>query len=86
MIAICQTTERLGKIQRAKSYVDGSSLHNSPIYHQRLIDKHRTRRHEQGIFVHAGNDVHLSGHSDHHEGKRKETLGQVGDDHERGNA
>ena len=46
-IALCQATERLGKIQCAKSYVDGSSLHNSPIYHQRLIDKQRARRYEQ---------------------------------------
>ena len=66
VIAFGQATERLGKIQSAKSYVDGSSLHNSPIYHQRLVDKKSARRHEQGIFVNAGNDVHLPGHSDHH--------------------
>src|SRR6266576_587095 len=45
MIALCQATERLRKIECAKSHVDGSSLHNSPIYHQRLIDKQRACRH-----------------------------------------
>ena len=52
-IAVCQTTECLGKIQCAKSHVDGSSLHNSPIYHQSLIDEQCTCRHEQQVARHC---------------------------------
>src|SRR5262245_53188291 len=55
MIVFCQTAELFGKIECSKSYVDRSSLHNSPVCEQSLIDQQRPGRHEQRIFVHAGN-------------------------------
>src|SRR5262252_5896361 len=58
-IAVRQATERLRKIQCAKSHVHGSSLYHSPICPHRLINKQSTRRHEQCIFMHAG--IALSG-------------------------
>src|SRR5215469_4908785 len=66
MIAVSETTERLRKIKCAKSHVDCSSLHDSPIYHERLIDKQRACWYEHRIFMCAGNDVHFSSHPDHH--------------------
>src|SRR4029077_3211448 len=60
VIAFGHATKRLGKVESAKSHVDGSPLHNPPVYHQRLVHKKSAGRHEQGISWTPPTNVYLS--------------------------
>ena len=65
MIAFGKAAHCLREIERAKTNLDCAPLHAAVFHDPCLIDKQGACRHEQNIFMSAGNDVHLSGHPRH---------------------
>src|SRR5215510_2638272 len=57
VIAFCEATNCLCKIQSAKPHAHRPRMHNSAVHNQCLIDQKGARRHQQGILVDAGDDV-----------------------------